>query len=118
MACVGSAALPEKGVRLHTELQERKGRRSQHGFARCSAALGSSFLAQQWDWTRSRGAGNLRVGGHYQKHLVFLCAVLPSWAEPRASWFVSASVAFVLQCEHKVLLPYSSSGRASAATDS
>ena len=35
----------------------------------------------------------------------------------RASQFVFASVAFVLQCEHKVLLCYSSSARVSAVTD-
>jgi len=112
MARVGSAALPEEEARLRAELQERKGRRSQHSFARCSAALGSSWLS--CGIGRGGGAGNVRVGGHCQTQLVHLCAVLPSREEPRASRFVSAPVASVLQCEHKVLLPSSSSsGRAS-----
>ena len=52
MARVGSAALPEEEVRLHAELQEKKGRRSRHSFARCSAAL-SSWLSSGI----GRGAG-------------------------------------------------------------
>ena len=83
----------------------------------CTVLCGTEFLAQQWDRTRSGGAGNVRLGGHCQTQLVHLCAVLPSREEPRAARFVSAPVAFVVQCEHKVPLPSSSSGRASAAAD-
>jgi len=90
MAHVGSAGLSEKWVKLHTGLQQRKGRRSQRGSARYSVTLGSLFLVQQWDQTRSRREGNQGWQGTI-KHS--WCVSVQS-RRPRTSWLVSAFVAF------------------------
>ena len=84
----------------------------------CTVLCGTGqLLAQLWD-RRRRGSRKCE-GGRALPNTAG--ASLCSFAFPggtQSFQFVSAPVASVLQCEHKVLLPSSSSsGRASAATD-